>query len=155
QRSGSSVCSGGVISYQCVPQPPSPEICDGLDNDCNSLVDDGIPPPTGHPILMLGKLATPWNTLMSWTPVPGATAYDTVRGVLSTLRSTAGNYTTSIYDCGFNDETDLAFQDFLLPPSGDAYYYLVRPVNACGGNGTYDDNVSRDAGINASPAACP
>ena len=149
------MCSGGVQSYQCTPQAPSPEVCDGLDNDCNTLVDDGIAIPNGHPVLTLGKLATPWNTQYSWSPIPGATAYDTVRGVLSTLRGTSGNYTQAVLDCGFNDLTDTTFQDFLLPASGDAYWYLVRPVNACSGNGTYDDNVSRDAGINASPAACP
>jgi len=34
-------CTGGVDS--CNPGTPSPEICDGIDNDCNGLVDDGNP----------------------------------------------------------------------------------------------------------------
>src|SRR5262249_32511476 len=26
----------------CVPGQPSPEVCDGIDNDCNGQVDDGL-----------------------------------------------------------------------------------------------------------------
>jgi len=32
-------CTGGV-EQECVPGQPSPEACDGIDNDCNGLVDD-------------------------------------------------------------------------------------------------------------------
>jgi len=38
---GVTICNDG--SLLCAPsQPASPEICDGLDNDCNGSVDDGI-----------------------------------------------------------------------------------------------------------------
>jgi hypothetical protein len=38
---GNTTCEGGV---QCVPvTPASNEACDGLDNDCNGVVDDGNP----------------------------------------------------------------------------------------------------------------
>lgn len=32
---------------QCKGQPPSPEVCNGLDDDCNGLIDDGVESPCG------------------------------------------------------------------------------------------------------------
>jgi MYXO-CTERM domain-containing protein len=38
---GQRACEGGAVI--CAPlTPASPEVCDGLDNDCNALVDDGV-----------------------------------------------------------------------------------------------------------------
>ena len=154
QRSGSSVCSGGVVSYQCVPQPPSPEVCDGLDNDCNTLVDDGIPPPNSRPFLMTAKLDAV-NNQWSWGAVPDATAYDFTRGNLNALRLSGGQFSGTAVECLANDTPAASYQDSLSPAVGDSFWYLVRPVNACSGHGTYDDNVARDASINLSPTACP
>ncbi len=36
------VCAGGVLS-QCTPGTPAVEICDGIDNNCNQLVDEAYP----------------------------------------------------------------------------------------------------------------
>ncbi len=41
---GTSSCVGGVIVDTCTPGTPSTEVCDGIDNDCNGVVDDGIAP---------------------------------------------------------------------------------------------------------------
>jgi hypothetical protein len=43
EASGSYVCTQDGLSTECdaVPGDPDPEVCDGLDNDCNGLVDDG------------------------------------------------------------------------------------------------------------------
>jgi hypothetical protein len=38
--SGSATCTGGVIVDSCTPGMPGTEVCDGLDNDCNGVVDD-------------------------------------------------------------------------------------------------------------------
>jgi hypothetical protein len=38
---GTLECQGGALT--CVGPPPSAEICDGLDNDCNGTIDDGNP----------------------------------------------------------------------------------------------------------------
>jgi len=50
--------------------------------------------------------------------------------------------------------------DPAVPSASEGTWYLVRPVNACSGNGTWNESSppqqgSRDAELAASPAACP
>ena len=44
QRNGQMVCTGDQLGLQCsaVPGMPSPEVCNGIDDNCNGLIDDGI-----------------------------------------------------------------------------------------------------------------
>jgi len=37
-----SACAGGM-SGTCTPGTPTPEVCNGIDDDCNGLVDEGLP----------------------------------------------------------------------------------------------------------------
>ncbi|PYT18271.1 MAG: hypothetical protein DMF51_00535 [Acidobacteria bacterium] len=49
---GTGACTRSVIAcvngtpQTCTPGSPSPEVCNGIDDDCNGAVDDGIPPVT-------------------------------------------------------------------------------------------------------------
>jgi len=133
--------------------PGNPEVCDGLDNNCDAIVDNAAFPPgmVAMSFSKSGGLAT-----FGWPPIFGATRYDLTRGALGTLRATVGNFTPSVNQCTANIGTGGADGD--TPPAGDGFWYVVRAVN-CGG-GTYDDSSptqsgARDAEIAASPLACP
>lgn len=39
---GQTACQDGEVSDTCTPGSPSPETCNGVDDDCNGAVDDGI-----------------------------------------------------------------------------------------------------------------
>src|SRR5262249_46850852 len=40
-KPGTNICVNGMII--CSGQGPTPEICDGKDNDCNGQIDNGVP----------------------------------------------------------------------------------------------------------------
>ena len=43
---GELICDQGSLVDTCVPGDSTPEVCDGMDNDCNGAVDDGLGMPT-------------------------------------------------------------------------------------------------------------
>jgi hypothetical protein len=90
--------------------------------------------------------------------VSGATGYDVVRGTLSTLLG-GGSFTPATDACVGQHVADTFVSAGHVPAVGNGDWYLTRGVNPCG-TGTYDDGApsqsgSRDAGIAASPNACP
>jgi hypothetical protein len=104
-----------------------------------------------HPIpeLAVGRDA------IEWDPDPPATRYEAVRGNLASLRMTGGDYRAGTVECVANDVPDVPVSFQLAPDPGEAYWFLVRTEG-----GSYDawDSMPaapRDAGIDASPAACP
>ena len=97
------------------------------------------------------------KTALQWDALAGAQDYDVQRGDLSVLRSSAGDFTSSILGCAENDGTDT--KSFVPESPATGLYYLVRGVTFACGAGTYDEGSSdqigsRDAEI-AAGAACP
>jgi hypothetical protein len=115
------------------------------------------PPPAGSSVVSVASQAG--GELVSWTAVTGADTYDLVRGSLTLLSSSGGDFTASTGACLANDQTGVSFLDATVPALGGGFWYLVRGLS-CGGAGTYDSIGgsqvgSRDAEIAASPNSCP
>lgn len=128
------------------------EICDGVDNDCDGVVDD-LAPPAGSASVTLQ------NGLFTWAAMPGAQSYDVVHGNLATLRSTGGDFKSATIGCLANNTAATSIGLQSVPPVGGGFFVLVRPVN-CAGPGSYDSGAPsqvapRDQEIAAAPGACP
>jgi hypothetical protein len=109
------------------------------------------------------------NAVWSWTS-GGASAFDLVRGDLSALRTSDGDFTAALdalpggeNACLVNDTNVLTLNDPYGAPDPDTgVFTLVRPVTTgCSAVGTFDDSTgtlqagSRDAEVAASSRACP
>jgi hypothetical protein len=151
---GMTSCVAGTIADTCTPRVPTAEVCDGVDNDCNGLVDDT---PAGVAMLLVSKTGA--TAQLSWAPLFSASSYDVTRGALGSLRSTAGDFTASVAGCVADGTTATAASDATPPPAGDGFWYVLRGNN-CAGAASYDEGLgsqsgSRDAEIGASALACP
>lgn len=130
--------------------PGTLELCDGIDNNCDSSIDNTALPPVDPVAWIFGQVA--------WGELEQATGYDMVYGDLNTLRSTGGDFTAATLAC-YADDTPLSAVPFpFVPAVGNGTWFLVRGVN-CGGPGSYDGEAGqvgvRDAEIAAAPGACP
>ena len=137
--------------------PGAIETCNGHDDDCNGLVDDGFAPPAGTPVLSVSESAG--MTTLAWTNWTGAMGYDVVKGTVTGLQSTLGDFTTATTACVASNSTITSTGDNATLRAGEGFWYLVR-ARYCGGGGSYDSGSSqqlrsRDVGIQASGVACP
>ena len=136
--------------------PGAAELCDGIDNDCDSSIDNGAPAP-GE---VSGLVFAADGQTLEWDAEPGAESYDLIRGDLTVLLSSSGDYAQAVEACLASAQTAASFSDPETPAAGVGWFYLVR-ARGCGDQpGSYDSgstsqSASRDASIAASPAACP
>jgi hypothetical protein len=113
------------------------------------------------PILPSGTLTLEVDRdRIAWVPSSSsASAYDLLRGSVTILHTSGGNFSLATEECLANDLADTEFPYDIDPPFGTGSWFLVRGVN-CAGNGSYDSGDAsqvglRDAEIAASPNACP
>lgn len=153
---GLSECGGDCDDINPTTHPGAAEVCDGLDNDCDAIVDN-VQVPAGIPFLTIESSGN--DSRLSWSPLGQATGYDVVRGDLSMLIGNEGDFAPATQACLADDlgGTFLSVTD--SPPTDGGFWYLVRPVN-CAGHGSYDSGGPaqvrpRDDGINSSASSCP
>jgi hypothetical protein len=153
---GYSACAGDCNDASPAVHPGALEVCNGVDDDCNSVVDDAV---TAAPIVGLVLAGEYGDTRLTWPVTAGATGYDVVRGDVSALRLSDGNFSSSTDTCLVDNGPASNVLDSAIPTDDGGFWYLVRPVN-CGGPGSFDGAGThqialRDPGINAAPSSCP
>ena len=99
------------------------------------------------------------KTLLSWGAIPGASAYDVLRGDLILLHDSAGDFSLSTEVCLINNQTATSWGIPANPGPGEGHWFLIRKLEGSM-NGTYDSGTSsqigsRDDGIDASGNDCP
>jgi hypothetical protein len=86
----------------------------------------------GDPLAMVSIIGSATLTFFDWGIVPGA-LYDVIRGQVKSVRQTPTSFDLGAVICVADDLADsdtAATPDTTLPPVGDAYFYVVRPVIA-------------------------
>jgi formylglycine-generating enzyme required for sulfatase activity len=100
-------------------------------------------PPVESPDLSVHKLGP--NLQLEWSVLPDATAYDAVRGELGLLRSTSGDFNVATVECIADEEPSNSVTYVGDPPSGEAFWFLVRGAD-CGG-GPYESGSPSQVGL--------
>lgn len=148
--------SGDCNDLSAVSNPSAPEICDGLDNDCDGLVDEGFVTVAGS--LELTADHTGQTVLLSWTPA-GGVKFDVLSGDIEFLKT----FQSFTYSCQLYDATNLSattFADARLGPSGHPVYYLVRGYSCSGAVGSWSSGApserpGRDGELSVPHGSCP
>ncbi len=149
-------CAGGSAAdcddAAAAVHPGAAEICDMLDNDCDGLVDA----PPGTPLVAV-QVPPAASVRLSWSPLPGAAAYDVISGDAALLRPAWGPGATAACLADDLAGTELELPD--PPPAGGIRWYLVRGV-ACGAGGSYESGgagqaAPRQGSLSGAPQACP
>jgi len=155
---GSAGCPAGD-QIDCADEdwsssPAGAERCDGLDNDCDAVVDDEPWPPA-----RTARLFAHAGGEIRWTDLVDTWSYDLVRGSLRELRAANGDFAGAAAVCLVSRTDERSFVDTEVPEPGDAFFYLVRGAN-CAGAGSWDQDGasqrgSRDPGLTACGQAGP
>jgi len=133
--------------------PGAGETCNGIDDDCDASVDEGLPGP-GVPELLADRSGSNASLFLT---AAGGVRFDVLKGNLFQLRQ-AGSFSASIIECLADDTPETSIQD----PNGGGIgrWYLAREIGCSGEVGSYNSGSEsqhhdRDADIASSAAPCP
>ncbi len=180
RSNGFTACVNGAVEDSCTAGTPGRAdlTCDGVDDDCNGVPDDGYVPEatscggaacrsSGVTSCVNGSVqdsCTPgilpevedvrWDadpSVMNWTGQGVGVAYDVIGGTIALLRAD-GNVSGAA--CLEDDLPTPEFSDARPDPDpGTTFYYLVRSQATECGSGTYGSASS--GGERLAPNACP
>jgi hypothetical protein len=126
-----SSCAGGVPGA-CVPGTPLPEVCNGLDDDCNGLVDDGL----SALVCGVGRCERVVPACLDGAPqacVPGPVAAETCNGV--------------------DDDCDGTIDEGVCLPTGPANDACAGAIVLTGATGTRTTDTLAGASADVSDCA--
>ena len=113
----------------------------------------------GPPAEITGVRFLPDRATFEWDAEPAATSYDLVKGDLTLLRSSGGDFRVSQLICVEDDGPDLQATDPSEPLPGQGFYYLTRATNCASETGSFDTTApglaeSRDLELQGLGAQC-
>ena len=131
---------------------PDLVVADNYTDTVTILLNQIVP---GDPLDFVTVLGAS-RTIFRWGMVPGAT-YDVIRGLVKSVTQQPASFDLGAVTCLANNLTvsDTAdLPDTTLPPSGNAFFYLVRATNAAGTSTEYTVATNGKPGI-PSTGSCP
>jgi hypothetical protein len=149
----------GALFNICTLSNGGVELCNGIDDDCDGIIDNApFPGPEQVSLNPQPFPPGPSGVAVQWVSDPLAQNYDVVYGNVNTLNASSGDFTSATLGCLASHTTATSLSPVPDPPAGGAFWFLVRGDD-CTGPGTYDEGGvqvgRRDAEINASPSSCP
>jgi hypothetical protein len=129
--------------------PGAPEVCNGIDENCNQVNDDGAQPGEVSSVTV-AKSGT--DAIFSWPATPDTFRYDLLRGHVGDWPVGSNSATET---CVANDDSDTSESDSAVPAAGDAYWYLVRAENVCGDGSYGSRGTNGGPGAPRTSSACP
>ncbi len=151
-------CRGGA-SVDCDDTdgctfPGASNWCSAKDNDCDGTIAYST---TAPPAALRFDRWDRDGTTYRWETCGPAT-FDVQSGDVATLIAGMGDYAAATNSCEGSNLSAPWIESPSVPSIGDARFYVVRAIGACG-SGTFDDMAPmafpRDSGIAASASACP
>ena len=137
---------GDGLGDNCDPDADA----DGVANSMDCAVLDNTIWSSPEPITAVDFAAD--EETISWdpqSPADGSTAtFDVVKGDLGTLALSGGSFSSAI--CVVAHKPSTSYVDAMIPDSGTAFYYIVRPRTACG-PGDYGQSASGTRVVEACP----